>query len=342
MSLSDELSASQVAAEHRREIDRLQRAIDREKDRTDAIVAAVRHVIRDHVRSLDLPPVPPPTKDRRRKDAETAIVMLSDWQLGKRTPSYDSDVCATRVELMASKVAELAAIQRADHPVKHCAVFLLGDMIEGEMIFPGQAHEVDSSLGRQVAKDGPRILAGFIRHMLANFETVSVHAVPGNHGRIGGRASRESHPETNGDRMLYWNVETILDGEDRLTWQIPERDPWIVADLGEGCRFMLLHGDQVRGSQGIPWYGWSRRVQGLDMMSRRIWNDLAFDYVAAGHFHTPVSLYINGARLWINASTESHNPYAAQQLGAAGEPAQWLLFAQPGRGVTAEYLVSLK
>jgi hypothetical protein len=72
-----------------------------------------------------------------------------------------------------------------------------------------------------------------------------------------------------------------------------------------------------------------------------IWPDMAFDHVTAGHFHTPVSIYVNGRRLWINASTESHNPYALEQLAAAGEPAQWLLFTKAGRGVTAEYLVNL-
>lgn len=337
-----ELNQREMVADYRRQINNLQRSVAREKERTEVIVSAVVRAVRDAASALEIPPVTPPPDDKRRKNAETAVVLLSDWQLGKHTPTYSSDVCEERVQLMASKVRELAAIQRADHPVKHCAVMLLGDMVEGEQIFPGQQWEIDSSLFRQTVVDGPRILVSFLRDMLADFETVTVHAVVGNHGAIGGRSRREHHPETNADRMMYQVAASLLESEPRIRFEIPERDPWMVADLGDGCRFLLMHGDQVRGSQGIPWYGWSRRVQGLDMMSRRIWKDLAFDYVAAGHFHTPVSLYINGARLWINASTESHNPYAAQQLGAAGEPAQWLLFAAPGRGVTAEYLVSLK
>jgi hypothetical protein len=67
-----------------------------------------------------------------------------------------------------------------------------------------------------------------------------------------------------------------------------------------------------------------------------------FDHVIAGHFHTPTSIYLNGRRVWINASTESHNVYAATELAAAGEPAQWLLVATPGKGVTSEHLLSLK
>ena len=262
--------------------------------------------------------------------------MLSDWQLGKRTPSYSSEICEERVALLREKVDELVEIQRADHPVKHLHLFLLGDMIEGELIFPGQAYEIDSSLYRQVTVDGPRILGDTVRWAQSRFPNVTVHAVPGNHGHIGGRSRREMHPESNGDRMLYQITSQLVPDVD---WRIAEKW-WHVADLGERCRFLLLHGDQVRGYNGIPWYGWMRKVMAWSSLNR-IWPDMTFDHVAAGHFHTPVSLYLNSRRIWINASTESHNPYALEQLAAAGEPAQWLLFVKPGRGVTAEYLVSL-
>lgn len=329
-----------TSQELRKTVDSLQRRLASERDRSDRIVAAVGAAIREGVSALDLPPVPSPPRDRRKSGPHTAVIMLSDWQLGKRTPSYSSDVCEQRVEQLAGKVADLVGIQRESYPVKRLAVFLLGDMIEGELIFPGQAHEIDSSLYRQVTVDGPRILGGFIRSMLTQFEQVDVYAVPGNHGAIGGRARRDMDPESNGDRMLYQITRMVLDGEDRLSWQMPERDWYTVADLGDKARFLLLHGDNVRGHAGIPWYGWTRKVLAWSSLSS-LWPDMEFDHVAAGHFHTPVSLYINGKRLWINASTESHNPYALEQLAAAGEPAQWLLIVKPGQGVTSEHLVRL-
>src|SRR5690606_40703391 len=51
-----------------------------------------------------------------------------------------------------------------------------------------------------------------------------------------------------------------------------------------GPRFLLLHGDQVRGYAGIPWYGWARKVLAWGSLSR-IWPDMDFDHVVAGHFH---------------------------------------------------------
>lgn len=322
-------------------IQRRDRQLARERDKTEAISRAIKEALHDGLASIEFPDFSPPQKDKRTKGEETAIAVLSDWQLGKKTQSYSSDICKRRIKLYCQKVQRLVELQRLDHPVKKLALFLLGDMIEGELIFPGQAHEIDSSLYRQVSIDGPEIIMGVIEWASSFFEEVEIWAVPGNHGYLGGRSRREMHPESNADRMLYQFALQLTKaaGLENVTWHVTEN--WFdVAELGEGCRFFLLHGEDVRGYQGIPWYGWTRKVMGVGSLER-IWPEMSYDHMIAGHFHTPVSIYINGRRLWINASTESHNPFAARQLSAAGEPAQWLLFAKPGKGVTAEYLVQL-
>jgi len=338
VSLIEDAEAAEQVAEAHQIVDRLQRQLAREKQRSDRILAAAYQAVTDSIAALNISPVAKPATDRRTRGEETAVLMLGDWQLGKVTPSYSSEICENRITVLREKVDRLVEIQRADHPVKRVALFVLGDMIEGELIFPGQAHQIDSSLFRQVTVDGPRILGDTVRWALSRFQTVDVYAVPGNHGAIGGRSRRDMHPESNADRMLY-EVTRQLTDQERLTWHVAE-DWWAAADLGERCRFLLLHGNQVRGYNGIPWYGWARKVLAWGSLSR-LWPEMEFDHVAAGHFHTPVSIYLNGRRVWINASTESHNPYALEQLAAAGEPAQWLLFVKPGQGVTAEYLVGL-
>ncbi len=332
--------ASQAAVDARRTINRLNRQLLKERDRTEAVMNAVYQAIHDGISGLEFPDFSPPPKDRRTKSAETAICVLSDWQLGKQTPTYSSEMCEQRISRYVEKVSSIVKLQRADHPVKKVALFLVGDMIEGELIFPGQAHQIDSSLYQQVTIDGPRILGGLVRWAASEFQEVEVYAVPGNHGYLAGRARKEMMKESNGDRMLYQIVSQLTADLKNVTWNVAE-DWWLVADLGENLRFLLLHGDQVRGWAGVPWYGWTKKILGWASLSG-IWPEMSFDHVVAGHFHTPINMYVNGRRLWINASTESHNPYALEQLGAAGEPAQWLLFAKPGKqGVTAEYLVGL-
>ncbi len=332
-SLEEFANASELRAAYRKAL----RQLDEAKNAKAELIEAVREAAADAIAGLSYTPVPKPKKQAGR-DAETAVVLLSDWQLAKVTPSYSTAVCEARIEALAAKVLELTAIQRADHPVKECRVYLLGDLLEGELIFPGQAHRIDASLYAQVLSDGPRILGGLLRRLAASFESVRVVGVIGNHGALGGRARRDYHPESNADAMMYEVTRLALLGEKRITWapNVTEGERhWYATDTIGDKTFFLFHGDQVKGGfAGFPWYGFGKKLLG--------WNRIyGFDYAVSGHFHTPVRGYYNGITHWGNGSTESDNTYANESLAAAGEPTQWLLFAEPKRGVTSEHLIYL-
>lgn len=338
MSLTEYVADGEQDKDLKATIRRLMQQLDKAKASKAELVQAVYQAARDGISGLDIPPVPTPAKDsRRKKTPEVAIAVLSDFQLGKRTPTYNSEVCEQRVEQYAQKVIELTDIQRADHPVKELRVYLLGDILENELLFKGQPHQIDASLYQQVVVDGPRIVTNFIRTMLSNFEKVRVEGVVGNHGRV----NWESHPETNCDAMIYEISRQILKDEKRLEWgpnSIPGQRKWYAVDYIGNKGFLLFHGDQIRGgSFGIPWYGFYRRLQG--------WRNGAisepFEYGLSGHFHTPVRLFVNTLTLWGNGATESSNQFAQEQLAASGRPCQWLLFCHPEKGVSAEYLVRL-
>ena len=319
----------------------LARQLGASKIKTAELTAAVKEAVTIAISTLEIPPVTPPVHDKRRRDGEVAVAVLSDWQLAKKTPTYSSEVCEQRIELYADKVIKLTEIQRADHPVRELRVYLLGDIVEGELIFPGQAHLTDASLYQQVCVDGPRILANFVRRMLSYFEKVHVVGVIGNHGAIGGRARRDYHPESNADAMLMEITRQLLASESRLTWapnSTSGERHWYATDTIGDHTFFMAHGDQVRGGfAGLPWYGFYKKILG--------WRTSGiipeFDYALTAHYHTPVRMYLNGVTLWGNGSTESYNTYALENLAASGEPCQWLLFCSPRRGVSAEYLVHL-
>jgi hypothetical protein len=333
--------------ELRSTVGRLSNDLRRSKVKTDQLIAAVYQAAHDAAQGLVLPHTVTPPADRRRGTPEVAIAVLSDWQLAKWTATYNSAVCEERIALYAAKVKKLVEIQRKDHPVRELRVYLLGDLIEGELIFPGQQHLIDASLFRQVMVDGPRILSTFLLAMSEVFESIRVVGVIGNHGALGGRARRDYHPESNGDTMMYEATRLFLDGKPqakRIEWAPNFREHerhWYATDMVGEKRFMLFHGDQVKGYNGIPWYGFDRKVKGWAMILDRFKQE-RIDYAVSGHFHTPFREYINGIRHWGNGTTESSNTYALEQLAASGEPSQWLLFCHPERGVTAEYEVDLK
>jgi hypothetical protein len=339
------VAAEQHEAELRQTIDRLNRQIVRERDRTELLVAAVHRAVKDVASGFVIPPVPKPVRVLAGKGTEEkAIITLGDLQLAKVTPTYNTKVCEERVDLYADKVIGMTNIQRADHPVKEARVYMLGDMIEGELIFPHQPWQVDGSIYRQVTVDGPRILINFIRKLLTSFDRVHVVGVIGNHGRAGESRHTRHNPETNYDRMLYQIVKDRLSdaGEKRVTWNIPyekNERAWYAVDYPflHKHGFLLFHGDQIPGSASHSLGTIARHIYG--------WASGAvpepFTYAIYGHWHTPKRYRLNKYVAWCNGSTESTNTYAQEKLAAVGVPEQLLMFVHPERGYTSEYWVDL-
>lgn len=344
--LKTAIEYEQVVSELRATNQRLTRELAGVKVRTSELVKAVYEAAKDAALSLDIPPIRPPKADRRATAEEVAIAVLSDWQLAKVTATYNSKVCAERIARYADKVSEITEIQRSDHPVRECRVYLLGDLVEGELVFPGQAHLIDASLFDQVLVSGRSILSSFVRQMLGVFERVRVVGVIGNHGSLGGRARREYHPESNADAMLYETARLVLKGEDdtrepRLEWaanRVALQRRWYAVDYVGTKGFLLFHGDQVKGGYAdYPWYGFGKKILRWANGGLRE----PFHFALSGHFHTPGRNLFGRIRHWASGSTESSNEYAAERIGNQGDPSQWLLFCKPSVRVTAEYEVDL-
>lgn len=288
---------------------------------------------------LKIPPVPKPKHDKRKHSEEVANPWLNDLQLAKITKTYNSKICEQRIEEYAGKVLKLTRIQRADHPVRKCHIWCLGDLVEGELIFPGQSYLIDSSLYQQAIVDGPRILVNFIRAMLTEFDEVHVDVVPGNHGRFGGRQHKDYRPETNADLMVAGVAQQLLRDEKRVTWNIArdmlEGGWYVISDIG-GYRTLLFHGDQIIG--GLTTENHIKKLI-LGWKSGAI--DGGFDDAALGHFHVVKRFTFNRSAVRVGGSPESDNAYAARSLGSVSRPSQHLQFIRPGKGVSCEYDVWL-
>lgn len=309
------------------------------QDYIDAMVAAIEECIGRQV----IAPVraPAPRKQAKGKP-EVALALLSDMQTGKRTPTYSTEVCAQRVALYAEKIIRIAQVQEQDHPVRQIRVAALGDLVEGCDIFPGQGWLIDSTLYTQLLDSTPVIIVDFVRKLLTYFDEVVLDFVDGNHGRIGRRG--QFGPMDNADRMVARIVKLMLRNEPRaqvyMTDPEGERDWYRILRIGNYSALMI-HGDQIRGHSGFPWYGLGKKVQGWG--SGGLGEDSSFQDVLMGHYHQLGAIPLNHRTVWANGSTESSNTFAAENLAAQSEPAQWLLFVDPVAGqVTASYGVRLR
>lgn len=336
MSLTDDALGLAREKELRDALNRTLRELDKAKASKEELVSAVYHAAKDAASSLSIPPVAKPTTDRRRGSPEVAICLLADWQWGKVTPDYNSEVTAQRVQRYADKAARLIELQRSHHPVNEARIYLLGDLLEGEEIFPGQAHRIDASLYSQLFR-GAEGLAKVVRTIAATVPKVRVVGAIGNHGALGGPIRKAYHPETNADAMLMNVARMLLADEKRVEWPeafVAGERAWYAADDVLGKRWFLFHGDQVKSASfGIPWYGFNKRLLGWAT------SVAPFDYSASGHWHVPVRMQVNAITHWGAGSTESANTFAQEFLASGGQrPSQWLLF-QGTDGVTAEYQV---
>jgi hypothetical protein len=322
----------------RSENKRLSRLLDKHKIVRDEATNAVYQAAHDAFSDFSLPKVFKPNLTKLKATPETAVAVFADWQLGKVTPDYNSSVLEDRMELYTEKLFEITEIQRKHHNVDNLHVWLLGDIVEGEEIFPGQSHLIDSGLYRQVGVNGPRILSKFLYSALENFEHVHVTGVIGNHGSVGGRLRKLHDPETNMDRLLYKIVSLIFESNDRITFNIPdgrgERNFYAIDEIGD-YKTLLIHGDQLPAPSSISSYK-------TKILS---WKDGGipeyFDDVFMGHYHQQFKMSLGSTILRISGSPESFNTYAQEYFFSMSRPSQQLMFIHPERGVTSEYTIWL-
>jgi hypothetical protein len=323
----------------RSENKRLAKLVEKNKNVKEEAVVASYQAAFDVFSNFELPKIKQPNlKINKNKTPETAVAVFADWQMGKVTRDYNSDVLEKRIELYTEKLLEITNIQRMDHNVDDLRVWLLGDIVEGEEIFPGQSHLIDSGLYRQVGINGPRILSKFLTTALENFKRVHVTGIIGNHGGVGGKTRRSHDPETNMDRLLYKILELIFEKEERITFNIPdgrgERNWYAIDSVGDYSS-LLIHGDQMPGP--TSYHGYFKKVMG--------WKDGAiperFDDVFMGHYHQQFKMTIGSSLLRISGSPESQNTYAQEFFSSMSRPCQHLMYIHPEHGVTSEYSIWL-
>jgi hypothetical protein len=177
-----------------------------------------------------------------------------------------------------------------------------------------------------------------IRDLAPNFQNVHVVYLPGNHGR---RTVKKDHhgAHDNWDYLIGELARMHCRDIPNVNFLIP--DAWSVNLNINGIGCNLSHGDDVKGSLGIPFYGMVRRQKGLIALGA-INGAMPLRYFFMGHHHVAATLSDINGELMVNGAWAGTDAYSYNSFSGYREPAQWIHGMNPKHGITWRMNVKLK
>jgi len=231
-------------------------------------------------------------------DRQVAIV-LSDIHHGSRVLDqggkeiYNSSICESRIRSIPEKTLAIAA------PGEHKAalVLLVGDIVDGEGVYPSHGAHLEQSVCDQVA-DSRAALWYALTELCGIYGAVRVCCVVGNHGR----ANKVIDERSNWDIMLYQQLQLQASISDsRIAVDIGYRDGAIFEHMGHKLylRHIGIKGDATPSNRGklgswLEQYNW--------------------DLLVCGHWHMPGLLSYNGRPVLRNGAVQPVTDYG-ERLG---------------------------
>ena len=321
---------------YKRTVARLERELQMERDRTDVLVKTFERALKTFVpRTL----FQKGTKKPSLSD-ETAILLLGDVQIGLAVTGgrtmgleeYSLEIIKKRADKLLASIEAILQRLRRGYRLNTVLVCLLGDIVEGEGIYPGQLRELDLDLVGQVV-EGCGVLSGVLYELSRLFESVKVVCIPGNHGRIKGR----DHAQTsNMDVLSYHFMRVSLQRCENVQFFISKGRLCGFQVYGR-WNFLMTHGEQIRRYLQLPYYGLDRFAAKAVQIGQIPWH-----YIICGHHHTYAEISASASgRIIVNGSWVGATPFTVEELGLAAPPTQVFMGLHPEVGRTWQYDIRL-
>lgn len=324
----------------RAEVSDLRERYDRsltENDLEDRIIERVTS------RVPSLPPCGVPTyRPRNPGRSESVVALVSDYHIGERVDleatgginAYDFDVFRRRWQYHVDSVGGICLGKLTGYDFPELRIVGLGDMVSG--IIHDELVETSDTTLIDWLIDGSDTIARGIRQLAAEFPTVRVDWLFGNHGRVT-QKPRYKNRFVNYDHLMGHIVSLRLADLENVTFT-NHRSFWALLDV-QGHNVLALHGDNIKGWGGLPSYGINRAVANLSALLNS--QKQRFDTVCIGHFHQTGLIERTDCDIVLNGSAIGANEYSLGALFAGGKPRQMLFGMHPERGRTWTYAVDL-
>lgn len=277
----------------------------------------------------------------KSKTPNSAVAPIFDQQFGQfvrpsDTPGnrggFSVDVFDQRLARYVDGVTGVLAKRALGYRIDELVLCMGGDHVEGDEIFPGQSWQLELDPPRQVWElslkmdSAIREIVRFAREEVG-VKKIGLYGVDDNHGAVGGKRAG-ARPKT-----YSWNWLFLKILFDRL--RNDPIDQFAIEPGGAlffrcaGHEFQLIHGHQIRGWGGLPFYGLTK----FDGRSIRLHNRL-YRYLLMGHHHQPGEIPNGAGETIVSGDWVGANNLSGL-MTAASRPQQKVLFVSRKLGVDA-------
>lgn len=314
--------------------------------------------IRQKIFHLSEETIDPPdwliSNNTTHKSPGVPTLFASDWHWGENVDSsqiggvnsFDLEIAHKRARTLITTAIDLLNNHMVNPDYPGIVFVLGGDMVSGDIHEELMATNEIEIMPTVIDLVG--VLTWCIRTLADTFGRVFVPCVTGNHGRNTHKIRAKGRNFTSFDWLLYTFLDKVfhpvdpetgehLPGyDDRVQFAIPNGPDCLYSIYGH--KYLLTHGDQFRGGDGV--IGALGPIIRGDHRKRSRNGQIAMQYdtMIIGHWHQYISL----ERLIVNGSLKGYDEYAYSNNFGFEPPRQALWLTHPRHGITFRIPVLLE
>lgn len=284
-------------------------------------------------------------KKDKTHTTEDCVLVLSDIHAGEIISAadtnflneYNFDIACDRLKLLVNKIQNLILHKLIGYNFRKLYILGLGDFISGhiheELVEGAEGNVVEWTINLSF------VLAQMIQDLLQVYPEIEFVGVVGNHGRLYKKPRFKSR-YVNWDFLTYQFLSMFCYNDiksGRVKFDIPTSF-WTLKEIN-GWNWLIMHGDNIQGWNGVPWYGITRAIHRLKELVAT--KNLKFNYAVMGHFHNRGLLDTMDGQLIVNGSVIGGNEYSIGKMFTTGRPNQHFCGVHIKEGISWEFKLNL-
>jgi hypothetical protein len=281
------ISVKAENTELRAKIQKMRQDIGEQKELLSDVLAHVKKLPAIAPRKLD-------TVERVVSSPCIANVHCTDWHIGMKADpaeiedfnAFDFGIAKDRVAQLGQSIVNWVTMHRGAYTVDEIVLHCTGDFVSGDI---HQELLVTNEFPTPVqAVKAGGLLSDFVAMLAPHFPKIRVEFVTlDNHGRLTKKPQKSQGGFNNWSYVVGHVAAERLAKFSQVQFNIYPRASQVVEV--NGLRYLLMHGNGIMGTWGIPWYGIERRKQRESMARMNMEVGKHFDKIVLGHFHSALN-----------------------------------------------------